>query len=137
MLRLVLLMLLSLSAQAGEQLVVVISQQSHVQQLNREDLSALYMGNLTTIDAAHELRALDLTDGEARDSFYSHLLGRSRNQMRAYWSRMVFTGKGKPPRALDAAAMIEALQNDPHLIGYLPSSLLPGTSGLRPLLNLP
>lgn len=86
-------------------------------------------------EATHGLRALDLTDGEARDSFYTYLLGRSRNQMRAYWSRMVFTGKGKPPRALDAEAIIEALQNDPNLIGYLPSGQLP--SSLRPVLNLP
>ena len=106
-----------------------------IQQMSREDLSALYLGNLMAREATHGLRALDLTDGEARDSFYTYLLGRSRNQMRAYWSRMVFTGKGKPPRALDAEAIIEALQNDPNLIGYLPSGQLP--SSLRPVLNLP
>ncbi len=132
---LLLLLLTCPLLQAEESLVVVVSQQSPIQQLSREDLSALYLGNLMTHETTHDLRALDLTDGEARDNFYTYLLGRSRNQMRAYWSRMVFTGKGKPPRALDEAAIIEALQNDPSLIGYLPSGQLP--SSLRPLLNLP
>lgn len=132
---LLLLLLASPLLQAQDPLVVVVSQHSPVQQLSREDLSALYLGNLMTHETTHALRALDLTDGEVRDNFYTYLLGRSRNQMRAYWSRMVFTGKGKPPRALDTAAIIEALQNDPNLIAYLPSGQLP--TSLRPLLNLP
>lgn len=132
---LLLLLLTCTVLQAEESLVVVVSQQSPIQQLSREDLSALYLGNLMTNETTHNLRALDLTDGETRDNFYTYLLGRSRNQMRAYWSRMVFTGKGKPPRALDEAAIIEALQSDPSLIAYLPSGQLPAS--LRPLLNLP
>lgn len=132
---LLLLLLTCTVLQAEESLVVVVSQQSPIQQLSREDLSALYLGNLMTHETTHNLRALDLTDGETRDNFYTYLLGRSRNQMRAYWSRMVFTGKGKPPRALDEAAIIEALQSDPSLIAYLPSGQLPAS--LRPLLNLP
>lgn len=135
MLRLALLMLISLSAQAEQQLVVVISQNSAIEQLSREDISALYLGNLAPHAFARNLKVLDLEDGAARDTFYSHMLGRSRNQVRAYWSRMVFTGKGKPPRALDTAAIIEALQNDPTLIAYLPGDQRP--EHLRPLLNLP
>jgi hypothetical protein len=133
--RLLLLLLLSLSVHADEQLVVVVSQKSPLQQLSREDISALYLGNLAANSLAQTLRVLDLDDSKARDDFYTHLVGRSRNQMRAYWSRMVFTGKGKPPRALNVIAIIEELQSDPNLIAYLPSNQLP--ANLRPLLHLP
>lgn len=128
-------LLTCLAAQANDELVVVVSQASPVQQLSRAAVSALYLGNLGTHEADHDLKPLDLQDGDVRDDFYNQLLGRSRNQMRAYWSRMVFTGKGKPPRAYAANEVRQALQANPALIAYLPRSQLDAT--LRPLLTLP
>ena len=124
-----------LSTLADDELVVVINRASPVQQLSREAISALYLGNMSANEASLGLKPLDLEDGHVRDNFYRLLLGRSRNQMRAYWSRMVFTGKGKPPRTYTANEVREALQANPELISYLPRSQLDAT--LRPLLRLP
>lgn len=128
-------LLTCLTVHASDELVVVINQASPVQQLSHAAVSALYLGNLGTHEANHNLKPLDLQDGDVRDAFYEQLLGRSRSQMRAYWSRMVFTGKGKPPRAYTADEARQALLANPELITYLPRSQLDAT--LRPLLTLP
>ena len=122
-------------AHGEDNIVVVVSANSPVQQLSRADISALYLGTLGSNEAAHRLRPLDLEDGSARDSFYSYLVNRSRNQLRAYWSRMVFTGKGKPPRVYPLDAIRQALQADPGVIAYLPRSEL--NDDMRALLTLP
>jgi hypothetical protein len=122
-------------AHGEDSIVVVVSANSPVQQLSRADISALYLGTLGSNETAHRLRPLDLEDGSARDSFYSYLVNRSRNQLRAYWSRMVFTGKGKPPRAYPPDAIRQALQADPGVIAYLPRSEL--NDDMRALLTLP
>ena len=122
-------------AHGEDSIVVVVSANSPVQQLSRADISALYLGTLGSNETAHRLRPLDLEDGSARDSFYSYLVNRSRNQLRAYWSRMVFTGKGKPPRAYPPDAIRQALQADPSVIAYLPRSEL--NDDMRALLTLP
>jgi hypothetical protein len=45
--------------------------------------------------------------------------------MKAYWSKLVFTGRGNPPREV---ANVEALRRlvagDPNAIGYLERSLV-------------
>jgi hypothetical protein len=127
--------LLLAQAHAEDNIVVVVSASSPVQQLSRANISALYFGTLADNEVADQLRPLDLEDGAARDSFYSYLANRSRNQLRAYWSRMVFTGKGKPPRAYTLEAIRQALRTDPRVIAYLPRGEL--NDDMRPLLTLP
>jgi hypothetical protein len=127
--------LLLAQAHAEDNIVVVVSASSPVQQLSRANISALYFGTLADNEVADQLRPLDLEDGAARDSFYSYLANRSRNQLRAYWSRMVFTGKGKPPRAYTLEAIRQALRTDPRVIAYLPRGEL--NDDMRALLTLP
>lgn len=129
------LLLAQTQARAEDSIVVVVSASSPVQQLSRANINALYLGTLASNEVAHQLRPLDLEDGSARDSFYSYLANRSRNQLRAYWSRMVFTGRGKPPRAYTLEAVRQALQTDPSVIAYLPRSEL--NDDMRALLTLP
>jgi hypothetical protein len=129
------LLITQLKAHAEDDIAVVVSASSPVQQISRADISALYLGTLATNEAAHQLQPIDHEDGSVRDSFYSHLVNRSRNQLRAYWSRMVFTGKGKPPRAHALDTVRQTLQADPWVIAYVPHSQL--TADMRLLLLLP
>jgi ABC-type phosphate transport system substrate-binding protein len=45
--------------------------------------------------------------------------------LNAHWSRIVFTGKGQPPKAVgDDSQVKEAVAKDKSLIGYIDSSAL-------------
>ncbi|MDB5817443.1 MAG: hypothetical protein JWQ11_1083 [Rhizobacter sp.] len=67
-----------------------------------------------------------LDQGDAsplRSEFYRLATGRDLAQVKSAWSRIVFTGKGQPPRELpDAAAVKRAVSADLKAIGYIDRS---------------
>ncbi len=121
-------------AQAGVVLVTAID--GTVEKLTRDEAEQLYLGRRTTLSARGALLLLDLPPGPSRDEFYRLLTGKNPSQIRAYWSRMVFTGRALPPaessNADDARRLL--LENS-SAIGYLPSSYADDPS-LRVLLRL-
>jgi hypothetical protein len=59
-----------------------------------------------------------------RDEFYAKL-GKSPAQLKAYWSKIIFTGRGQPPRTVaNGIAMKARLAADPTAIGYLDTQLV-------------
>ena len=48
------------------------------------------------------------------------MTGKTPALLKAHWSKLVFTGRGQPPRELqDSAAVRRAVADDPGLIGYI------------------
>lgn len=109
------LVTLSSTVWAGD-LVAVMAPGSAA--ISKEQLSNLYLGR------SFELKPLDLPEGSAtRDAFYKHTTEREPSQVKAVWSRVIFTGKGKPPTEVaDTAAMKKAVAADPKAIGYIEKS---------------
>ncbi|KPV93730.1 hypothetical protein AN214_04224 [Pseudoalteromonas sp. P1-9] len=59
----------------------------------------------------------------AVEEFNSKVLGKSNSQVKAYWSKILFTGKGTPPQEMDSnAAVISSVASNPDAIGYLDAS---------------
>ncbi|MCF6457220.1 phosphate ABC transporter substrate-binding protein [Pseudoalteromonas sp. MMG024] len=59
----------------------------------------------------------------ATEEFNSKVIGKSSSQVKAYWSKILFTGKGTPPQEMDSnAAVISAVASNPDAIGYLDAS---------------
>jgi len=49
--------------------------------------------------------------------------GKSDSQLQAYWSRLVFTGKGKPPKTIGSSALIKSqVASRANAIAYIDSS---------------
>ena len=45
------------------------------------------------------------------------------SQLNAYWSRLIFTGKGKPPKQyFDDAEVLETVLEEEDSVGYIDSS---------------
>jgi ABC-type phosphate transport system substrate-binding protein len=121
-------------ASAQTAIAVVVSEKSELTSLSREDLAALYLGNLGAKTGTRELKPIDLEDSETRDKFYQILLGRSRNQMHAYWSRLVFTNRARPPKEYKEDEIVNTLISNSSTIGYLPQSQI--KPGMRVLLTI-
>ena len=47
---------------------------------------------------------------------------KSSSQIKAYWSKLVFTGKGKPPTELSGADAIKFVAEKPYAIAYVDAS---------------
>lgn len=60
------------------------------------------------------------TGSDIRKEFLKKLLNKSEKQMNAYWSRLIFTGKALPPKAIGSDAEVKRLVSEnPALIGYI------------------
>jgi hypothetical protein len=105
-----------MAAQAGEPIAVVMAPGAPA--LSKDQVANLYLGR------ANDLKPLDLPDGNpAREAFYKKATDRDSAQIKAVWSRVIFTGKGQPPKEMpDAAAVKKAVAADPKTVGYIDKS---------------
>lgn len=123
------------SGSAKAQVLLVSAQHGPITQLAQADAEQLYLGRLNALPDGTPIRLHDLPAGSARDQFYLRLIGKNPIQTRAYWSRIVFTGRARPPREVSGPAHLRTiLASDPNAIGYIPAESI--TPDLRVLLSL-
>ena len=122
-------------AQAGD-LVVIVSARSPVEALRPEQVAAIFLAQSPRFPNGAIASALDHPLGSPeRDQFYLRVAGKTPALLKVYWSKMVFTGRGQPPRELaGSAAVRRAVAEDPALIGYIEREAL--DPSVRPVLLL-
>ena len=91
--------------------------------MNKDQVADVYLGK------SQAATPLDLPESSPlRAEFYKKATGRDLAQVKSTWSRVVFTGKGQPPKELpDAAAVKKAVAADPKAIGYIEKSAADGS----------
>ena len=74
-------------------------------------------------------------DSSVKPDFYSQAAGKDLSQLSAYWSRLIFTGKGKPPKSVyDDFEVIDLISTNPNMIGYIDSAEV--TDSVKVILTL-
>lgn len=123
-------------ASASAEVVVVVSAKSPATALTQEQAADIFLGRSTTLPGAGAVVALDQAEGAAaRDEFYQKTAGKSSAQLKAYWSKQIFSGKGQPPKAVaDSASVKSQLAGNPNLVGYIDKSAL--DASVKPLLTV-
>jgi ABC-type phosphate transport system substrate-binding protein len=106
---------------AAAEVVVVVAATSPIKHVSDNEIADIFLGKLGRIENGVVVSALDQAEGSvAREAFYLKFTGKSPAQMKAFWSKVIFTGRGRPPRSVANDAMvIRALQEDPTAIGYV------------------
>ena len=64
---------------------------------------------------------LDLAFGAPlRNEFYAKVAAKSPPLLKAHWTKMIFTGRGHPPKEVaNSAAVRRMVADNPALIGYI------------------
>jgi ABC-type phosphate transport system substrate-binding protein len=116
---LTLTMALAVSAASAE--VAVIVHPSNAASLEQAEIARLFIGRGATFNDGSKATAFNLAEAApARAEFDMKVLNKSSSQMKAFWSKLVFTGKGTPPKELPTdAEMKAAVAADPTAIGYV------------------
>jgi hypothetical protein len=90
--------------------VAVVSAKSTVITLSKSQVADIFLGKATRFPDGSQAVPIDQSEGTpARDEFYSRIAGKSAAQMKAYWSRIIFTGRGQPPRAVPSSSEAKKL----------------------------
>ena len=112
------LCLISTSALAE---VVVVVGASNGNSLSGSDVSRIFLGKLKKFGDGSSVIPVNLASGsDVRTAFEKNALGKSSSQIKAYWSKQVFSGKGKPPKELGSDAdVINFVSSNPGAIGYI------------------
>jgi ABC-type phosphate transport system substrate-binding protein len=101
--------------------VVVVSVRSPVKTLSGEQVARIFLGKTETFPGGQRAVPIDQSEGSAvRDQFYDQVVNKTPAQLKAYWSRIIFSGRGEPPRSEpDDGAVKRRLQQDARAIGYI------------------
>lgn len=109
---------------ASGDLAVVVSARNPLDSLSQAELTAIFLGRATHFPNGRPAVPVDQRQGAAREAFYAAYLGRTPAQMKSHWSKILFTGRGSPPREVAGSAEVRALvARDPTAIGYLERQL--------------
>lgn len=104
---------------AQADVVVVASAKSTVSKLEKGQVSDLYLGTTKEVPGVGAVQLLSAPP-PLRDEFYSKVLAKDPSQVKAIWSRLIFSGKGQAPRELGNAADLKAaLAGNPNALAYI------------------
>jgi len=117
--------------------VIVVHQDNPTQQMTRSEVIDLFMGKYVAFPDGNKAIAVDLTsEQQTKKIFYQKLVGRSLASINAYWSRIRFTGRAKPPiEKLSSEGMVSYIAATKNAIGYIPKSMLTDNLKIVYILN--
>lgn len=104
----------------------VIVHPSYDGPMDAEIISDIFLGKSKSLPNGMSANPLNQTAGsDIRIIFDDKILGKSASQLKAYWSKIIFTGKGSPPPELSSGEEVKAkVAADPHAIGYIDKALI-------------
>jgi ABC-type phosphate transport system substrate-binding protein len=117
------------AAPPAEDVVAVVSAKSPVTSLNANQVADIFLGKTSRFPDGSQAVPIDqVEDSPVRDRFYAQFTGKSPAQVKAHWSKIIFTGRGHPPRQASSGAEVKRLIADNiHAIGYIENSLVDAT----------
>lgn len=119
---LVAILSLGLSTLACADIAIIVNLENSAS-ISEGDIERIFLGKKSKLSTGTKVTPYYLAQGHtARDEFNKKVLHKSSSQIKAYWSKLIFTGKGTPP---DALGSIEAVMNrvakEPNAIAYIDS----------------
>ena len=105
------------SVQAG---VVVMGTNSGVTRLSQAQVAGIYLGKVRDLPSGGVAITAITANGSVKDDFLDKVLGRTEQQARATWARLMFTGGGSGPKEIGSASdMKKLVATNPNVIGTL------------------
>ncbi|WP_426197645.1 phosphate ABC transporter substrate-binding protein [Massilia sp. DWR3-1-1] len=111
---------------AAANLLVIVSAKSSSMNLRANQVADIFLAQDARFPNGTDVTPLDLPVGSSvRDLFYQKVTAKTPALVRVYWTKMVFTGRGQPPREIsNSVAMRKLVAANPGFIGYIDSAAL-------------
>lgn len=114
---------------ASADVVAVVSARSPLITLSDNQLADIFLGRTNRFPDGVTAVPIDQAEGSAaRDEFYLKFAGKSPAQVKAHWSKIIFTGRGQPPgEVASGLEMKRRIVGNPNAIGYIDQSQVDGS----------
>src|SRR4051812_24822762 len=108
----------------AQDVVPVVGAKSPIASLDATQVADIFLGKTSRFpDGSIALPVDQGEESPLRDKFYAQFAGKSPAQVKAWWSKIIFTGRGQPPRqAADSTEVKRIVSDNPHAIGYIDAS---------------
>lgn len=115
------LLSLTLSPFALAEIAVIVNPASGIASLTEDDISRIFLGKSKAFPNGLAAIPVNQDEGSAvRDKFNEAVCKKNSSQYKAYWSQLVFTGKGTPPKdAGNDAAVKTLVAGNNSMVGYV------------------
>lgn len=106
--------------------VAVVSAKNPITALDKSQVADIFLGKASRFPNGVQAMPIDQAEGLAvRDEFYGKVVGKTAAQIKAYWSKIIFTGRGQPPPSVsNDIDMKKRISENPAAIGYIDRSLV-------------
>jgi ABC-type phosphate transport system substrate-binding protein len=106
--------------------VAVVSAKSPITALSKSQVTDIFLGRVSSFPDGVQAVPIDQAEGSiTRVEFYAKVVGKTAAQIKAYWSKIIFTGRGQPPPTVSSSAEVkERLVENPAAIGYIDASMV-------------
>ncbi|WP_259366777.1 hypothetical protein [Colwellia sp. BRX8-7] len=106
--------------------VVVVNKDNAINSLSKREVIDIYMGRYLTFPDGEMAQPLDLPpESLLKNDFYLQLVNKNEQKINAYWARLLFSGRAKPPiAAISIEDALNKLYSSPYSIGYIPKDQL-------------
>jgi ABC-type phosphate transport system substrate-binding protein len=101
--------------------VAVVSSKSSLTSLSKNQVADIFLGKTARFPDGTLAMPIDQEEGSAaRDEFYAAFTGKSAAQLKSHWTKIIFTGRGKPPMSVSSSAEVRRLiAANPQAISYI------------------
>ena len=108
-------------AQSQEKIVVVTNLNNDVQVLDKKEIIDLFMGKYSAFPNGRQATPIDIElNDELKGQFYKSLVGVPLARVNAYWSRLKFSGRVKPPAIEQTIEDVkQRLEDDESALAYV------------------
>jgi ABC-type phosphate transport system substrate-binding protein len=102
-------------APASAELVIIVNPSSPATRIFPSQAAQFFLGGSVQFTPVEQP-----ADSAIRAEFYKKVLEKEPAQVEAIWSKIAFTGKGKPPTEMKNSAEVKkAVATNPKAIGYI------------------
>ncbi|GLX78982.1 hypothetical protein tinsulaeT_23220 [Thalassotalea insulae] len=104
--------------------VAIVVHPSNSSSFDKATIKKIFLGKSKSFSNGRAAILLSATPKDPiTEEFNKKVIGKSSNQVNAYWSKMIFTGKGTPPQEMASTSeIIAAISANPDAIGYMDAS---------------
>jgi len=110
------------AAPASADVSVVANKSIGEESISEKQAKKIWLGKTKSLGGV-SLKPADLPKGnDSRNKFYKTVVKKNEKKLKAYWARIIFSGKGSPPKLFKSdAEVINWVASTPGAVGYVDS----------------